>query len=68
MKMNVGGIDRTLRIVLGLALLAWLFVADAGLGWLGAIGIVPLATGLAGFCPLYRLFGLNTCPLSDNGA
>ena len=66
MRTNVGGVDRTLRIALGLALLAWLFVADVGLGWLAAIGMVPLATGLLGFCPLYRLLGLNTCPLSDN--
>jgi hypothetical protein len=68
MKTNVGGVDRTLRIVLGLVLLSWLFVGEVDLRWVGALGIVPLATGLAGFCPLYRLFGLNTCPLSRDNA
>lgn len=68
MKTNVGGVDRTVRIVLGLVLLSWLFVGEVDLRWVGAIGIVPLATGLMGFCPLYRLLGLNTCPLPRDSA
>ncbi|TAK86813.1 MAG: DUF2892 domain-containing protein [Betaproteobacteria bacterium] len=68
MKTNVGGFDRAVRIVLGLIMLAWLFVGDIELRWVGVIGIVPLATGLFGFCPLYRLLGLNTCPLSRDSA
>ncbi len=68
MKTNVGGFDRVVRIVLGLTMLAWLFVGDIGLRWVGVIGIVPLATGLFGFCPLYRLLGLNTCPLLRDNA
>lgn len=61
---NVGGIDRILRIVVGLALLAGFFLhVDAGFRWLYLIGIVPLATGLMSTCPLYSLFGLSTCPL-----
>jgi len=59
MKTNVGTVDRVLRILAGLTLLA-LFA----LGWIGAwglIGIVPLATGLLRFCPLYGVLGLRTC-------
>lgn len=61
---NVGGIDRILRIVVGLALLAGFFLnPEASLRWLYLIGIVPLATGLFSTCPLYSLFGFSTCPL-----
>jgi hypothetical protein len=64
LKTNVGGIDRILRIVVGLALLAGFFLnADASLRWLYLIGIVPLATGLMSSCPLYSIFGMNTCPM-----
>lgn len=57
---NVGGIDRVLRIVVGLVLIALVFVGpQTPLGW---IGIVPLLTGLLRTCPLYSLIGLNTCP------
>ena len=60
MKLNVGGIDRILRIVVGLALVAWaLLLGGPVWAW---IGIVPLGTGLIGFCPLYPLLGMNTCP------
>ena len=61
MKRNVGGIDRTLRVLAGLVL-----IALAGTGVVGAwgwIGVVPLVTGLIGWCPAYRLVGLDTCPL-----
>jgi len=61
MKKNVGGIDRALRIVAGLTLIA---LAATGLigpwGWIGAI---VLATGMFSFCGAHTLFGLNTCPL-----
>ncbi|WP_119155525.1 YgaP family membrane protein [Caldimonas tepidiphila] len=61
MKSNVGGIDRLLRIVAGLVLLALTLSGTIGLwGW---IGLVPLLTGALGFCPLYSLLGLGTCPL-----
>jgi hypothetical protein len=64
LKTNVGGIDRILRIVVGLALLAGFFLnADASMRWLYLIGIVPLATGLMSTCPLYSILGLNTCPM-----
>ncbi|MDO9052163.1 MAG: DUF2892 domain-containing protein [Methylotenera sp.] len=59
MKANVGGIDRVLRIVAGLALIAWVVLAD-GRVW-AWIGVVPLATGLIKFCPLYGIFGISSC-------
>jgi Protein of unknown function (DUF2892) len=59
-KLNVGGIDRVLRIVLGLTLIAVVFVGpQTPWGW---IGVVPLLTGMMRTCPLYTLIGLNTCP------
>ena len=60
MKLNVGGIDRGLRIAAGLGLVAWAAVGGPVWAW---IGIVPLATGAVGFCPVYPLLGLNTCPM-----
>ena len=60
MKANVGGIDRTLRIVLGLVLLSLVVIGPKTL-W-GLVGLVPLATGLMRFCPVYPLLGINTCP------
>lgn len=63
MGANVGGIDRVLRIIVGLALIGWalnLFPGIEASPW-GWIGIVPLATALIGFCPLYRVIGVNTC-------
>ena len=59
MKANVGGIDRILRIVVGLALIAWALLGGPVWAW---IGVVPLATAAIGFCPLYPLIGMNTCP------
>ena len=61
MKLNVGGIDRILRIVLGLVLIA--LAATGTVGVWGYIGVVPLLTGAVGFCPVYPLIGLNTCPM-----
>lgn len=57
-KANVGGLDRILRILVGLGLIAIVFVGpQTPWGW---IGIVPLATGLLGTCPLYSLLGIRT--------
>jgi hypothetical protein len=57
---NEGPLDRALRVVVGLALLALVFVGPrTPWGWLG---LVPLATGLLGSCPVYTLLGLSTCP------
>lgn len=58
-KTNVGGIDRALRIVVGLVLIALVFVGpQTQWGWLG---IIPLATGFLSTCPAYSLLGINTC-------
>jgi len=60
---NEGVIDRGLRIVAGLVLISLAFVGPATpWGW---IGVVPLLTGLIGYCPVYQLLGLNTCPLKS---
>lgn len=61
MKSNVGGIDRILRIVVGLVLIV-LTVMGVLPMW-GYIGIVPLATGAIGWCGLYPMLGINTCPM-----
>jgi hypothetical protein len=62
MKKNVGGIDRILRIVVGLALIAgYFFNTDATYSWLYLLGIIPLATGLMSNCLLYSILGINTC-------
>ena len=59
---NVGGADQALRVIVGVALIALVFVGPKTLwGWLG---LIPLLTGFLGFCPAYKLIGLNTCPLS----
>jgi hypothetical protein len=59
MKSNVGGMDRILRIVVGLVLIGLTVTGTIGVwGWLG---VVPLATGAIGWCPPYAIFGWNTC-------
>jgi hypothetical protein len=62
MKSNVGSVDRVLRIILGIGLLTLVFFLEGTARWFGLIGIVPLATGVFRFCPVYSLFGINTCP------
>ncbi len=64
-KTNVGGSDRVARIVVGLVLvLAALFTSVGGAyHWVLWIGVIPLATGLLGTCPLYSILGLSTCPM-----
>lgn len=59
MTKNVGGIDRTLRIVIGVALIA--AAATGAVGVWGFLGVVPLLTGLVGWCPPYAMLGFNTC-------
>jgi len=62
--MNVGTLDRIIRIILGLAFIALAYTGIIG-AW-GYIGIIPLATGLLKWCPLYTLLGVQTCPLHEN--
>lgn len=63
MKVNVGKLDRLIRIVIGLALVSLPFWLDSPWRWLGLIGVMPIITGLSGRCPGYRLMGLDTCTL-----
>jgi len=58
MKANVGTIDRVVRILIGLGIITYGVLEHS---WLGAIGAVPLLTGIIGFCPLYCPIRLNTC-------
>ncbi len=63
MKKNVGGIDRVLRIVAGLALIA--LAATGLIGPWGWLGVIVLATGVFSFCGAYTLIGMNTCPMKE---
>lgn len=63
MTSNVGGIDRILRIAIGLVLIA--LAATGTVGWWGWLGLVPLATGALGWCPPYALFGFSTCAVKS---
>ncbi|MEZ5717565.1 MAG: DUF2892 domain-containing protein [Burkholderiaceae bacterium] len=61
MSINMGSWDRVLRVVVGLVLIGLAATGTVGLwGW---IGVVPVATGLFGFCPAYTLLGIKTCPM-----
>jgi hypothetical protein len=62
-KTNVGGIDRVLRIVIGLVLIVLAAIGTIGV-W-GYIGVVPLLTGLVRTCPAYGLLGVNTCQMKS---
>lgn len=68
MKANVGGIDRALRLAVGIGLLALYFVLEGNARYWGLVGLVPLATGLFRFCPAYSLLGMSTCPMERKGA
>ena len=64
---NVGGVDKVIRIIVGAALLALTFTgpfAEALYPW-GLLGIVPLVTGVVGWCPAYSLFGVRTCRIHE---
>ncbi len=62
MNCNCGKIDRSLRIVAGAALVGWAVTGGPVWAW---IGVLPVATGLIGFCPAYPLLGINTCKPKD---
>jgi hypothetical protein len=61
MTPNVGGIDRVLRVVVGVVLIGLTLMGTIG-AW-GWIGLVPIATAALGFCPLYTVLGFSTCPM-----
>lgn len=63
MSRNEGTLDRVLRVILGLVLISLVFVGPQTVwGW---VGVVPLLTGLVGYCPLYSVFGIRTCPMKN---
>lgn len=61
MPTNEGNLDRALRVIAGAGILSLAFIGPQT-AW-GYVGLVPLITGLVGYCPLYSLLGLNTCPV-----
>ena len=64
MTVNEGALDRALRVMAGLALIALTLTHVIGVwGW---IGVVPLVAGAVGFCPLYAVLGIRTCPIRKN--
>lgn len=63
MKVNVGSIDKIVRVIIGFALIAWGFYEK---NWLGAIGLIPLVTGILSWCPLYTLLGIRTCSVKND--
>jgi len=78
METNVGTADRVIRILAGLVLLSLVFALESNFRWWGLVGLFPLATGLLGWCALYRPFGIDTsrtehrgpkaaCPSSEPG-
>ena len=69
MSTNVGSIDRILRVVIGLALIAYAIpigFPQTGWNWVGWIGVVPIVTAIFGNCPAYTVLGVSTCPATAN--
>ncbi|HEY0214284.1 MAG TPA: DUF2892 domain-containing protein [Paenirhodobacter sp.] len=62
MHRNVGGLDRVLRVVIGLALLSLILWVPGPMRWWGLVGLLPLGSAVVRFCPLYTVLGINTCP------
>jgi len=61
MKANEGSLDRFIRVILGLIILSLWFVLQGNARYLALIGLIPLITGIIGWCPLYSIFGIKTC-------
>ena len=66
MSINVGSIDRVVRVMVGIAMLSAVFWLEGPVRWFGLIGLVPLLTAAVGFCPLYTVLGVNTCGARRN--
>ncbi len=64
MKKNIHPMERVLRVIVGLVLISFAFIGPANLWFL--LGIVPVLTGLSGWCPPYQILGINTCKLKKS--
>lgn len=62
MQKNIGGVDKTIRLIIGVALLSLIFILEGNARWFGLIGLLPIITALLNWCPAYTLIGLSTCP------
>ena len=63
MNTNIGPLDRAIRVIIGVALIAYAIpygFPETGWNWIGWIGVIPLITAFIGFCPLYRMIGMST--------
>lgn len=70
MKTNVGTADRVIRVLVGLILFSGVFVLEGNVRWWGLVGLLPLATGLVGWCALYQPLGIDTsrrAPHAESG-
>lgn len=66
MRINLSSVDRILRIVVGLIALSLMLLADDGAPWFALIGSAPILTALLGWCPLYALTGMTSCPTRES--
>ena len=66
MSNNVGSVDRVVRVLIGLGLLAFAFFSGNQYAWIGYIGIVPILTALFSSCPLYSVLGMSTCAVKGS--
>ena len=61
MKANMGNTERVIRVVLGVALLSLLFIVEGDAKYVGLAGLIFLVTAVVSWCPVWALFGINTC-------
>ena len=61
MTRNIGSIDRTVRVIVGLLLLSLIYFLEGNARWWGLIGLLPIGTAIVGYCPPYAWMGINTC-------
>ena len=65
MQTNVGSLNAIGRLIIDLAIVGFAFTLEGSMRWIGLAALVPFATAAVGFCPLYTLLGINTCPLKQ---
>jgi hypothetical protein len=67
LKANIGKTERIIRIIAGIAILSLIFFLEGDTRWWGLVGLIPLLTGLIGWCPPYAILGINTCGPAEKG-